>query len=214
MQHNTFVQPLENRALLSATFDVATGVLDVQGTEGDDTIVVGLNAADATKVDVVVNGTTELSVDLADIQKILASGGNGDDAITIGAGVLDDAELRGGNGQDSLTGGDGNDLLVGGNGKDSLLGGLGNDSLNGGNGKDHLDGGLGTNVIISGKGKDTVVPPDADTTPAKKDKKPKKDKGGDVEGGDNDGLPEASESGKGKKKGHGDDKPGKGPKNK
>jgi len=211
MQHNTFVQPLENRALLSATLDVTTGVLDVKGTGGDDTIVVGLNATDATKVDVVVNGTTELSVNLADIQKILASGGNGDDAITIGAGITDDAELRGGNGADSLTGGDGNDLLVGGNGKDSLVGGLGNDTLNGGNGKDHLDGGLGTNVIISGKGKDHIVPPDVDTTPAKKSKK---DKGGDVDGGDNDGLPEASESGKGKKKGHGDDKPGKGPKHK
>src|SRR5688500_478371 len=177
MQHNTFVQAFENRALLSATFDVVTGVLDVKGTGGDDTIVVAANATDATKVDVVVNGTTELSVNLADIQKILASGGNGDDVITVS--IADDAELRGGNGSDSLTGGGGNDMLVGGNGKDVLAGGLGNDSLHGGNGKDNLDGGEGDDVITSGKGKDTIAPPDVETTPAKKDKKPKKDKGGD-----------------------------------
>jgi hypothetical protein len=212
MQDNTFVQPLENRALLSATFDVVTGVLDVKGTGGNDTITVGLNAVDATKVDVIVNGTTELSVNLADIQKILASGGNGNDAITVS--IDENSELRGGNGKDSLTGGDGDDLLVGGNGKDSLLGGGGDDSLDGGNGKDYLDGGADDDVITSGKGKDTIAPPDVDATPAKK---PKKDKGPDLAedgDGDNDGLPDAAESGKGKKKGHGDDKPGKGPKHK
>ena len=145
-------QPLEERRLLSAA--VEAGILTVVGTDANDTISVGLNATDNTKLDVNINGTTSsfalLNADTtAAITGIKISGGNGDDKISIdqtNGGITLPATLVGGNGQDSLTGGAGNDVLIGGNGKDNCAGGDGNDSLNGGNGKDILDGGLGTNV--------------------------------------------------------------------
>ena len=165
-------QQLEERRLLSAA--VEAGILTVVGTDANDTITVGLNATDNTKLDVNVNGTVSsfalLNADTtAAITGIKISGGNGNDSIKIdqtNGGIVLPATLIGGNGQDSLTGGAGNDVLVGGNGKDACSGGDGDDSLNGGNGKDVLDGGAGTNILIQGKG-----------DKGKHDKTPKPDKG-------------------------------------
>ena len=165
-------QQLEERRLLSAS--VEAGILTVVGTDANDTISVGLNATDNTKLDVSVNGTVSsfalLNADTtAAITGIKISGGNGSDKITLdqtNGGIALPATLIGGNGQDTLTGAAGNDLLIGGNGKDNCTGGDGDDSLNGGNGKDVLDGGLGTNVLIPGKG-----------DKGKHDKTPKPDKG-------------------------------------
>jgi Ca2+-binding RTX toxin-like protein len=152
-------QQLEERRLLSAA--VEAGILTVVGTDANDTITVGLNATNNTKVDVSINGTVTsfalLNADTtAAITGIRISGGNGDDKISVdqtNGGVTLPVTLLGGNGQDSLTGGAGNDVLSGGNGKDVLVGGDGNDTLMGCNGNDSLDGGLGTNVILQGKGK-------------------------------------------------------------
>lgn len=170
---------------------VEAGILSVVGTDANDTISVGLNATDNTKLDVNVNGTISsfamLNTDTtAAITGIKISGGNGNDKITIdqtNGGITLPATLVGGNGQDTLTGGAGNDLLIGGNGKDNCAGGDGNDSLNGGNGKDILDGGLGTNVLIQGKG-----------DKGKKDKAPKPGKGHSDGGSDghSDGGGDAS----------------------
>jgi Ca2+-binding RTX toxin-like protein len=152
-------QSLEERRMLSAS--VEAGVLTVAGTDANDTITVGLNATDNTKLDVNVNGTiTSFALLNADttaaITGIKVSGGNGDDKINVdqtNGGIALPVTLDGGNGQDSLTGGAGADVLNGGNGKDVLSGGDGDDALSGGNGKDMLDGGLGTNVLDQGKGK-------------------------------------------------------------
>jgi Ca2+-binding RTX toxin-like protein len=170
-------QSLEERRMLSAS--VQAGVLTVVGTDANDTISVGLNATDNTKLDVNLNGTVSsfalLNAGTAAITGINISGGNGDDKISIdqtNGGITLPVTLSGGNGQDSLSGGAGNDVLSGGNGTDVLAGGDGNDSLSGGNGKDMLDGGLGTNVLDQGKDKKTKTP------------KPKHGKGG---GGHSDG---------------------------
>ena len=176
-------QQLEERRLLSAA--VSGGILTVVGTDANDTINVGLNATDNTKLDVNVNGTVSsfalLNADTtAAITGIKISGGNGNDTLTVdqtNGGIALPVTLIGGNGQDTLTGGAGDDVLIGGNGKDHCAGGDGNDSVNGGNGKDVLDGGAGTNVIIQGKDK------------GKKDHAPKPDKGhGHSDGGSDGGL--------------------------
>src|SRR5438067_2202010 len=79
-------QSLEERRLLAAS--VEAGLLTVVGTDANDTISVGLNATDNTKLDVNVNGTLSsfalLNADTtAAITGIKISGGNGDDKISI-----------------------------------------------------------------------------------------------------------------------------------
>jgi Ca2+-binding RTX toxin-like protein len=94
---------------------------------------------------------------------ILATGGNGDDQITVGAGVPASVPFRanGGDGSDTLTGGPGNDLLEAGyeygqpggggrtRGSDKLFGGGGHDSLIADPGGDLLDGGPGNDLLVS-----------------------------------------------------------------
>ncbi|HEV8379812.1 MAG TPA: hypothetical protein VGP99_13250, partial [Tepidisphaeraceae bacterium] len=63
-------------------------MLTVVGTDANDTISVGLNATDNTKVDVSINGTIStfalLNADAtAAITGIKLSGGNGDDKLSI-----------------------------------------------------------------------------------------------------------------------------------
>src|SRR5687767_12228061 len=133
-------QPLEDRRLLSVSAtgsaSVEAGILTVVGTDASDTINISLNATDNTKIDVSINGSVSsfalLNTDgTAAITGIKASGGNGDDKISVNqanGGIALAATLLGGNGQDILTGGAGADLLVGGNAKDVLVGGDGNDT--------------------------------------------------------------------------------------
>jgi len=96
-------------------------------------------------------------------------GGQGNDAITVGAASV----VRGGNGSDVITGsggndtifgeagndriaaGDGNDLVDGGAGNDILQGQGGNDTIRGGEGDDLIVGGAGADVLTGGAGNDT-----------------------------------------------------------
>jgi Ca2+-binding RTX toxin-like protein len=135
------VEKLESRRLLSASLRGAG--LVVTGTVEDDSIVVSLNAADATKVDVNVNGEVQ-TFDLARIRKnIRVSGLAGEDEMTI----------SGANGAISvpiiLSGGRNDDILVGGNGADRLVGGRGDDDLDGGGSADRVVGGVGQDVYQS-----------------------------------------------------------------
>ena len=95
----------------------------------------------------------------ANVSLIQASGGGGNDAITLDEtnGALVAARLSGGNGDDVLTGGSGNDRLSGDNGNDALFGGGGNDVLTGGNGDDTLTGGAGTDQLLGGNGNDRLI---------------------------------------------------------
>src|SRR3954454_344075 len=79
---------------------------------------------------------------------ITASLGDGDDTITLQAGL--DSFFN------TLSGDAGNDTLNGAEGSDSLSGGPGNDTLNGGDGFDFLDGGAGSDVLNGGAGQDTA----------------------------------------------------------
>ncbi len=106
--------------------------------------------------------------------KIIANADDGDDSISLEAGVDPDgntipftarAEFNGGDGNDSFKTGAGADLLNGGAGSDSLNGGGGNDTINGDAdddvlsgeiGDDTLSGGDGNDVILGGAGADTL----------------------------------------------------------
>ena len=152
-------------------------ILSVNGTAGDDTIVVRNVSGN---IEVVLNGAVVASrpatavagvtlnaaagndrVDILDgVPACNIQGGDGNDTINGGAAA---DYISGGNGDDVLSGGDGidtiygnfgNDQIAGGLKRDSLLGGLGNDTITGGDGPDTVLGGDGTDVLRGGKGAD------------------------------------------------------------
>lgn len=123
------LEQMESRRLMSGSpieLDAVSGELEIHGTAAADTLTIGVNATDATLLDVTLNGaTTQFKV--AEVKKIEAELRGGDDVATVSADVLVNAKLKGGDGNDTLTGGSGNDQLDGGSGDDTLTGGAGND---------------------------------------------------------------------------------------
>jgi len=136
-----------NLAASNGAGDAAPDNVIVDGTNGDDVVVV---AGDASGVAVLglaarVNITgAEAANDRLRVN-LLA----GDD-------VLDASGLAAGAIQLTADGGDDDDVLLGGAGDDVLLGGAGDDVLIGGGGNDTLDGGPGSNIVIQSLGADTV----------------------------------------------------------
>ncbi|MEM1011026.1 MAG: peptidylprolyl isomerase [Planctomycetota bacterium] len=122
----------------------SVGIIEIEGGDGDDLIVLGEDVAAA---------------------RIFA--GAGDDTVS---GALGNDEIFGGDGDDVLDGFGGNDSIVGGEGNDYLLGGTGitfdaatlaagffdQDTLIGGAGNDTLTGGLDANVLEGGEGDDLL----------------------------------------------------------
>ncbi len=112
----------------------------------------------------------------AQVQRIAASFGGGDDSIYIDPQLTIPAWLVGGDGRDSLAGGGGNDVILGGRGTiaadpmgnpivsgqggdnsdDELSGGLGNDLIFGQEGNDEIAGDEGNDEIYGGAGDDTI----------------------------------------------------------
>jgi len=151
---------------IHASFNPATGVLTETGDSNDNTITTSLDAAGQISVNdgaVPIDGGP-----VANTTGIVASGGSGDDTITLDEtnGALPSAQLFGGAGNDVLTGGSGADQLFGGIGNDTLNGGAGDDLLVGGAGDDRVVGGKGTDTAFLGAGNDTFVwnPGDGDDT--------------------------------------------------
>jgi Ca2+-binding RTX toxin-like protein len=150
--------------IAKSTGDNNITITHVSGTKGNETLAVTSKGLTQT-----FSGVKNIFFD--------DTGGTGHDTITVASGVLDDAEIHGGNGGNQLTysgsgnsklfGGNGNDQLQGGSGTDYLSGGgggsdllkatSGNDTLVAGNGTDRLYGGSGNNVFIGGSGTDTFV---------------------------------------------------------
>ena len=123
----------------SGTGDGQADAVIVNGTNGDDTIVV---AGDASGVSVFglaaqVNITgSEPANDRLTINTL--AGDDVVDASGLAAGAIGLTE----------DGGDGDDVLIGSAGDDVLIGGPGDDVLIGGPGQDVLDGGPGDNILI------------------------------------------------------------------
>ena len=163
-------ESLESRAMLSATYDVGTGVLTLQGTERADVISVS-KGRDAGSV--VVRGVDGVQKDavFTQVSGVVIETFGGNDKVSIGRGVrapngaLMSFTIDVGNGNDSVEAGDGNDTIRGGDGNDSIRGrggddriegGNGNDSCNGEGGNDDLSGGAGVDSLAGGLGNDKM----------------------------------------------------------
>jgi cyclophilin family peptidyl-prolyl cis-trans isomerase len=145
------------------------GILAINGTGGNDTIIVGEKSG---LFQVTLNGVMR-NYSTGGISRVQVFAMNGNDTVTIGSGVPA-THIDGGGGNDVLNGGDGNDTLTGGAGKnllngnngddringsggvDVIHGGAGNDRLYGNGGDDFLDGGAGVDHLFGGDGNDQL----------------------------------------------------------
>jgi cyclophilin family peptidyl-prolyl cis-trans isomerase len=123
----------------------------VNGTTSKDTINITLSGG---MIHAVVDGVDK-TFTASGVTRVLAFAFDGDDRITIGAGVPA-TYISGGSGNDQLKGGDSNDTLSGGAGKDSCYGNNGNDRLNGNGSSDYLVGGPGNDRMYGGSGDDRL----------------------------------------------------------
>lgn len=168
------IEPLASRLLLSADLKGAT--LRIEGTPGDDSIVVSLHQRYINLMVANVNGAQRYFA-LGDVGHVAVLAGAGNDNVVIDA-ALDPLQinswiegqdgndtitgngwadtLRGGAGDDSLIGGAGNDRIDGGDGSDRLIGERGNDTLSGENGEDNIRGGGGRDSISGGDQADII----------------------------------------------------------
>jgi Ca2+-binding RTX toxin-like protein len=127
------------------------GVLSISGTSGDDSFSLSVSGTlfSVTRNDETVQFTTSA------VKSIVLSCGDGNDTVTLGAGVIG-ASIRGGNGNDSIQGGAGADTLRGDAGDDTLFGGAGNDRIYGGDDADSLTGEAGADRIWGGNDNDKL----------------------------------------------------------
>ncbi len=154
-------EPLEDRRLLAltATFSPASGVLNVYGDSGDNTIEVSRNAAGA----ILVNGGAVAVIGgaptVANTALMNLFGLSGNDGLTLNEanGALPKANLYGGGGQDVLAGGSGADLAFGQSGNDVILGRGGVDMLFGGSNADTLTGGDADDLVFGQSDADRMI---------------------------------------------------------
>lgn len=154
------MEPLEPRAMLSATID-DSGLLSIVGTERGDVIEVrpgdvagsvSLRGVAGVPRNTVFNNVARVS--------IAALGGN--DRVIVAPGIRDvsnnpvECTIDSGNGNDVVDGGDGRDVVVAQGGNDIVRGNGGNDDIDLGDGNDFADGGSGDDHILGGRGSDRV----------------------------------------------------------
>lgn len=129
--------------------DGATALV-IQGTAGDDAIVIGFSPRRPKGITVTVNGTAFGPFDRKQVQRVIAQGLAGNDDIRVTARTPLLTYLDGGAGDDTLAAlGRSTDILVGGDGNDVLSAGFGNDLLVGGAGGDSLSGGAGSDLVVA-----------------------------------------------------------------
>jgi len=141
------IETLENRRLLTASFDAGTGLLTVSGTASPDMIEFG---SGTTTINVVIttNGqSTTSNFDATKVKRIFVSSFEGTDTVILGK-VRAPATINGGKGNDRLSGGLAPDLILGGGGDDYMFGSEGNDTLDGQVGGDDMFGGAGPKDVV------------------------------------------------------------------
>ncbi|HYO08723.1 MAG TPA: CAP domain-containing protein [Tepidisphaeraceae bacterium] len=131
---------------------ITNGVLKVEGTAGIDSISVTFSGGAYT----ITRNATSTTLSGSGVTGIEIYGSDGDDSITLGAGVTLGAYVDAGIGADHVQGGDGADTITGGAGKDRLFGGLGNDRINGNGSHDRLFGEPGKDRLYGGEGNDAL----------------------------------------------------------
>lgn len=139
------------------------GVMDADGGDGTDTIILNRGFSGHGSGDTVINGNLGTvsfggvsGGTFSNFEKLTVYGGNSSGNLTItgmktGVNTL---QALFGPGNCTFTGGDLNDLMYGGDG---------NDNLNGGGGNDILQASIGTNVLKGGDGDDTLYGGGLDT---------------------------------------------------
>jgi RTX calcium-binding nonapeptide repeat (4 copies) len=149
------VEQLEDRSLPAVSASLSGGALFVQGTPGNDLIVVR-QTGDQLSVDgasIAVGGAAAASVATADVSTIVVLPLAGNDlvfldapgqVVTVPAIIWDNA------GNNMIQGGAADDLIHGGPGVDRLFGNAGNDRIYGGGGSDRLFGEAGNDGLFGG----------------------------------------------------------------
>jgi Ca2+-binding RTX toxin-like protein len=137
----TVIDVLEPRTHLSTSLN-SDGILNITGTDLDDTIVVQIVDR---RLAVTINGARERFT-LSSVHRLTINASDGSDQIDFRFISLP-TFARGGNG---------NDAIFAGAGDDRLHGDGGNDQLYGGGGGDQLDGGAGSDLLSGGDGRDSV----------------------------------------------------------
>ncbi|WZO98800.1 calcium-binding protein [Isosphaeraceae bacterium EP7] len=125
----------------SGTGDAQADSVIVNGTNGDDVIVIAGDAAGASVIGLAARVNIK-GAEAANDRLIIAA--------LAGDDVVEASSLAAGAIGLTADGGVGDDILIGGDGADVLLGDEGDDVLLGGPGLDVLDGGTGDNVVIQG----------------------------------------------------------------
>jgi len=142
---------LANPSPIHFTYDSATKVLIVRGSDAIDSIDV-YTASNRDQFIVNANGQSS-TYDRSDVARIVINTLGGNDVVTVRDQV--DATVYAGDGDDEILGGFGSDVLYGQGGNDSLLGRDREDLLDGGPGADYMHGGAGHDMFISDS-EDTV----------------------------------------------------------
>ncbi len=152
------LESLEQRRMMSASFDPMTRTLTVTGSGADDTVTVGLHSPPlqpVSNVRVIENGAVTYDSPLR-VDRIIMNGNDGNDSISISSAITTPATVNGGAGNDALSGGGGHDRLDGWTGDDQLTGNNGNDVLLGYSGHDQLNGNAGDDQMW-GEGNDDLL---------------------------------------------------------
>ena len=137
------IEKLEERRLLSASVGLTRGVLEVVGTESNDTIEISLKQNKPGTIVVNINGVNH-ERNYSKVREIRVEALNGADRVLINEdnGAIDrKTYMFGGRGRDTLVGGSGPNVLVGGYHNDLLIGGTHKDWISGDEGNDRLIGG-------------------------------------------------------------------------
>lgn len=143
-------------------FRVSAGALrtptSIDAAAGVDSLVIGgLTTATVTTTGG-VGKVGNLSFPESTLEGLYLLGTEGNDTLTVGAGVTRGVYLSGLGGDDTLRGGIGNDVLDGGAGNDGLFGGRGSNRLTGGAGADRfLDWTAGSTMVTDADSGDAVI---------------------------------------------------------
>ncbi len=131
---------------------------DANPASFDDVILIRGSAADATRLQVVMNGVVVGEQAIADPRPIEIHAGLGDDIVRVDLpGLTTPLRIFAGPGHDTVIAGDGDDLIDGGTGDDTLIGRGGHDRLRGRLGHDVLLGDDGDDLLRGGGGADTIA---------------------------------------------------------
>ncbi|MFT3788226.1 MAG: hypothetical protein QM770_18990 [Tepidisphaeraceae bacterium] len=130
------------------------GSLSIEATADNDTLTIDLDT-DTDELVLNLNGI-EQRVARADVNRIDALLGAGNDLFSATPLVDTKMYVFGDVGNDTLTAGSGNDTVTGGAGKNLVFGGAGDDRLNGSNGRDELNGDDGADRLY-GKGGNDIL---------------------------------------------------------